>query len=73
MFEGWALLYGALILTLIMILAKFVTGILAKPLRCGSFLIVGSAMVGRGELGLYLSAQATSALQARKALATKPC
>jgi Kef-type K+ transport system membrane component KefB len=61
LFEGWALLYGALIYTIIMIIAKMLTGFLATPLSWGGFLTVASAMVGRGELGLYLSEQAQKA------------
>eukprot|EP01122_Echinamoeba_exundans_P009731 TRINITY_DN3502_c0_g1_i1.p1 TRINITY_DN3502_c0_g1~~TRINITY_DN3502_c0_g1_i1.p1 ORF type:complete len:398 (+),score=42.56 TRINITY_DN3502_c0_g1_i1:817-2010(+) len=61
LFEPWALLYGALIYTIIMVGAKMLAGLLAKPLSWASFLTVGTAMVGRGELGLYLSEQAQRA------------
>jgi len=61
LFEPWALLYGALIYTILMFIAKLVTGVFAKPLSWSTFFVIGTAMVGRGELGLYLSEQAQQA------------
>jgi Kef-type K+ transport system membrane component KefB len=54
-FSPKVLLYGA-ILTVLAFLAKLVTGFFVSPLRY--FWVLGLAMVGRGELGLLLAAEA---------------